>query len=345
MWARAFPSLGPEAQRLVRALAVLDGSSLSLASVAAVLDAPQQRAAEITAGLAVAGWGIVTEDRFEITPAARGHFPELVPDMLPAEVDHVLADVAAVAQAHTTSSGMPPAVRTDTVSLVRAARRHRRFTIAGTVVRAAWRSPTTREDLDWSRELARYGEEMAIAARQPELLIELLNNSAETYAAAADWPGAERAWLRALAIVEDLDDTPRAIHFLHLLVANYLNWQRPHKALDTQLEIVAIHERADDPVKTPQALAAVARTLANTGRADAAIEYLKRADRVLRAHPDHEADSLHATILGDLGQVHARLGRINSARSYYHRALALVVDTDDETANRIRAAQTALPTQ
>jgi hypothetical protein len=111
------------------------------------------------------------------------------------------------------------------VTLVRATGRHRRFTITSTTARAAWRSPTTREDLDWTRQLARYGEDAAIAARQPELLIELLNNSAETYTATTDWPGAERAWLRALAIAEQRDDTPRAIHFFHLLTTNYLNWE------------------------------------------------------------------------------------------------------------------------
>jgi hypothetical protein len=344
-WVRAFPGLEPEAQRLVRAFAVLKGSSLSLASVAAVLEVPQPRAAEITTGLAATGWGTVTEDRFEITPEARYHLPELVPDMSQPEIDQVLAHVATVAHTHTTASGMPPAIRTDTVTLLQAASQHRRFTITSTVARAAWRSPTIHEDLDWTRELACYGENAAIAARQPELFIELLNNSADTYSSAADWPGAERAWLRALAIVEDLSDTPRAIHFLQLLTTNYLNWDQPHRALDMQLEVVAIHERADDPIKTAEAMATVARIMTDGGRTEAAIEYLKRANHTLRTHPHPEAASLHATILGDLGQTHARLGRINSARTYYRRALALVIDTDEETANRIRAAQTALSTR
>ena len=339
---RAYRDLEPDAQRLVRAFAALDGSSLSLVSVATVLEMPQPRAAEITAGLTAAGWGTVSEDRFEIAATAREHLAELVPDILPAEVDQVLAHVAAVAQAHTTTSGMSPAIRTDVVTVVRAAGRHRRFTIASTMARAAWRSPTTREDLDWTRQLAQFGEDAAIAARQPELFIELLNNSAETYTATANWPGAERAWLRALAIAEQRDDTPRAIHFFHLLTANYLNWQRPHKALDMQLEIVDIHQRADDPIKTAEALAVVARIMADGDRAEAAIEYLRRADHQLRTHPHADVASVRATILSDLGQVHARQGRINSARNYYHRALALVIDTDEKTTNKIRALQAAL---
>jgi tetratricopeptide (TPR) repeat protein len=321
---------------------VLDGPSISLVSAAAVLRTPRKRAGETLTALAAAGWGSVTPDRFEIAADAREHLAEVVRSVPPAEVDQVLADVAeATSQAHTS-----PAVRTDMVNVVRAAGRHHRITVAVAVARAAWRSPTAREQLDWCRELARYGEEAAIAARQPELLVELLDSSAEVYAAAADWPGAERAWLRALAVVEDLGDTARSTHFLHLLTTNYLNWERPHKAVDMLLEIVAIHERAGDPVRTAEAQAAVARTMAGAGRADAAIEYLGRADRVLRAHPNvsPEVTSLHATILSDLGRIHAQLGGINTARNCYHRALALVVDTDDRTAERIRALQADLPT-
>lgn len=339
---RTFRDLEPDAQRLVRAFAVLDGQSLSLMSATSVLKMPQPHAAETTASLTAAGWVTATEERLEITPAARPHLPSLVPDILPTEVDEVLAHVAATVETHTTPSGIPKAIRTDVVTLIRAAGRHRRFTIASTIARAAWRSPTTREDLDWTRQLAQCGEDAAIAARQPELFIELLNNSAETYTAAAYWPGAERAWLRALAIAEDLNDIPRTIHFLHLLTTNYLNWQRPHKALDMQLEIVDIHQRAGDPGKTAEALAAVAHIMAAAGRTDAAIDYLTKANHILRAHPDHAVASVHATILSDLGQVHARLGRFNSARNYYHRALALVVDTDEKTTNQIRALQAAL---
>jgi tetratricopeptide (TPR) repeat protein len=345
-WARAFRDLQPDAQRLVRALAVLDGPSISLAGAAAVVELPRPRVVQVLAALATAGWGSATQDRFEVAVDAREHLAELARSVPAAEVDQVLTRVAAVTtQAHTTENGMSSAVRADTVNVVRAAGRHHRVAVAVAVARAAWRSPTAREHLDWCREVARYGEEAAIAGRQPELLVELLDSSAEAYASAGDWPGAERAWLRALAVVEDLGDTARSTRFLHLLASNYLNWERPHKAVDILLEVVAIHERAGDLVKAARAQVDAARTMADAGRADAAIEYLGRADRVLRAHSDAdpEVTSLHATILSDLGQVHARLGGINTARNYYHRALALVVETDERTADRIRALQAALP--
>jgi tetratricopeptide (TPR) repeat protein len=246
-----------------------------------------------------------------------------------------------------TANGIPPALRTDAVSVIRAAHRHHHIPIAAAVARTAWRAPTAREDLDWSREIAQHGEQAAITARQPELLIELLNSSAETYSAAADWPGAERAWLRALAVVEHLNDTTRSVHFLHLLATNYLNWERPHKALDMLLEITEIHERVNEPIKTAQTQAQVAHIMANAGRPDAAIDYLGRADRLLRARPhiNPEVTSLRAIVLSDLGQLHAQMGKINNARSCYHQALALVIDTDDQAAELIRSLQAALQAQ
>lgn len=342
---QAFREFRPDVQRLVRALAVLGGPSISMVSVGAVLAAPKPRAAETVATLAAAGWGAVSEDRFEIAADAREHLAELVPSASPAEVDQILGHVAAVAKMHT--SGMPPAIRTDIANVIQAATRYHRISVAAAVARVAWRSPTTRGDLAWCRELARHGEEAAIADRQPELLIELLNNSAEVYASASDWPGAELAWLRALAVVEDLGDTVRSVRFLNLLATNYLNWKRPHKAVDMLIEIVSVHERSGDPVRTAEAQTAVARTMADAGRTDAATKYLGRADRLLRACPNlnPEVASLHATILSEIGQVYVDIGRINTARNRYHRALGLVIDTDEQTANRIRALQAALPNQ
>jgi tetratricopeptide (TPR) repeat protein len=341
--ARSFRDLQPDAQRLVRALAVLDGTSISFDSAAAVTELPRPQA--VLAALAAAGWGRVTRDRFEIAVGVRERLAELVQSVPPAEVDDVLARVAAVTtQAHKAVGGAPPALRTDTVTVIRAAGRHRRAAIAGDVARAAWRSLATRAHLDWCRELAYAGEQAAIDGRQPELLVELLDTSAEVYASAGDWQGAERAWLRALAVVEELGDTTRATHFFHLLTTNYLNWERPHKAVNMLLEIAAIHERADNLVKAAQAQAEVARIMADAGRTDAAVDYLTRADRTLRAHPgtDPERIRAHAAILSDLGQVHARLGAINTARNYYHRALAMVVDIDDRAADRIRVLQAEL---
>lgn len=342
-WAQALCKLRADAQRLVRALAVLDGSSISFVSVAAVLEVPEPRATDIMSVLTANRWGAIAEDRFEVAVYAREFLAELAQTVSAAEVDQVLTLAAAAVQPYLDK--VPPlTVRVDLVSVIRAAGRHRRSDIVGEVARVAWRSPAMRKDLVWCRELAQCGEDAAIASRQPELLIELLNNSAEVYASVEDWPGAERAWARALALTEDLGDPERSVHFLNLLTTNYLNWKRPHKAVDMLHKIVEIHEHAGDPLKTAQAQAAFARVMANANRPDAAINYLRRADHLLRQLPDHdtEVSTLRATILADLGEVHARSGAINSARTCYRNALTLVIDTDIPTTNRIRTLQKTL---
>lgn len=343
-WEKAHGELHPAAQLLVRALAVLDGQSISLTSAAAVLEVFEPRAAEIAALLAADGWGTVTEDRFEVAICARLYLAELAPTVPAAEVDQVLTRVATMVWPHAGRRTPSLTVRADVVSVIRAAGQYRRGDIVATVARAAWRSPIVRKDPLWCRELAQCGNDAAIASRQPNLFVELLNNSAEVYASVKDWPEAERAWLRALAIVEDLDDTERSVHFLGLLTDNYLNWKRPHKAIDMLLKIVSIHRHAGDTINTVHALRPAARVMANANRPDAAINYLTEADQLLRALPDvdPEITSLHATILSELGQAHAQLGRTNSARNCYHKALTMVVDTDEHTADQIRALQKTL---
>lgn len=133
-WTRAVRDLRPDAQLLVRALAVLDGPSISLVSVAAVLEMPRSRVAAVVSELVTAGWGSLTEDRFEIAAGGQERLSEMVQLVLPGDVDEVLVRVAAVVEVHV--SGMPPAVRTDVVSVVRAAGRHRRVDVVSAVARA-----------------------------------------------------------------------------------------------------------------------------------------------------------------------------------------------------------------
>ncbi|MFL6126391.1 hypothetical protein [Actinophytocola sp.] len=287
-------------------------------------------------------WSSATQGGFDVAADVRGLLAALAESAPPPEVDWMLTRVAgAIIQVLTSHDEIPSAVRTDVVNVIRAAGRLRHTAIAGAVAQAAWRSSTVCEHLDWCRELARYGEDAAITGREPELLIELLDSSAAVYSSTADWPGAERAWLRAHAVAESLGDAARGVQLLRLLTTNYLNWERPHKAADTLLELVAIHERVGNRVKTAEAQAAVARIMTNAGRADAAIKYLRKADRSLHSRPDTQPEL--AMVLSDIGHVYAQLGRINTARTYYHEALALVVDTDDRAAEQIRAMQSVLP--
>lgn len=97
---RTLRDLRPDTQRLARAFAVLDGPSLALASVAAVLDMPPARATKVAADLAAAEWGVATEDRFTIAMEAREYLAKAAVAISPAEVDHVLGHLAAAVRTH-----------------------------------------------------------------------------------------------------------------------------------------------------------------------------------------------------------------------------------------------------
>jgi tetratricopeptide (TPR) repeat protein len=346
-WALTFHDLHPDAQQVVRACAVLDHPSLSLASAAAVLKAP---APHVTASLAAAvesGWGSVVDDRFDVAVGAQPYLRELARKVARTDVRLVLGRIANMI-INMAASGEPirPEIRTDMLSVVRATIRHDEPLVATQVALAASNAVAAQVDLDWWRQLAEAGEDAAIASREPELLVELLDLSARVYSAAGDWQGAERAWLRALSVVEELDDSTRYVHFLDLLAANYRHWGRLHKTIDTLLEVVALREREGDVRTIAEALATVGTTMLDADRLDTAVQYLQRADRMLREklHDDPDSQARRAVVLGDLGRAHARSGAMNTARTCYHQALGLALDAGaDEVANRLRELQATLP--
>lgn len=346
VWPQTFHDLQPDAQQVVRACAVFGHPSLSLVVAAAVVDSSVDQAAEMLGWVDENSWGVVTGDRFEIAAEARPYLRELARWTSEADVRLVVDKVAAaLTHAAQIDTAMTPSIRTDVINVLRTAARNRRPEVAIQVARAAWRTLTPQTDLEWCRKLAEHGEHAAINSRQPDLFVELLDLSAHVYSAARDWPGAERAWLRALAVVEDLGDTTRFAHFLEQLATTYRNWNRPHKAADTLHEIMIIRQRGNDSVKTAEALAAVGTVMFDAGRSDAALHYLGKANRLLRDLSDHTPDTrpCWATVLIDLGRVHATNGSLNSARTYYHQALTLVLDIDESLTQRVRALQAALP--
>lgn len=235
--ARTFHDLQPDAQQVVRACAVLGHPALSLVAAAAVVDSSVDQVAEMLDAVNEHGWGDMIDERFEISAGARPYLRELARWTSEVDVRLVVDRVAAaVTRAARIDTAIPASIRTDVINVLRTATWHRRPDLAIQVARAAWRTLTPQTDLAWCRKLAEHGEQAAINSRQPDLFVELLDLSAHVYSAASDWPGAERAWLRALAVVEGLGDTTRFVHFLEQLATNYRNWSRPHKAADTLYE-------------------------------------------------------------------------------------------------------------
>ncbi|TDV34230.1 hypothetical protein CLV71_14112 [Actinophytocola oryzae] len=346
-WALTFHDLHPDARQVVRASAVLNGPSISLVSMAAAGGFSMSRLNEVLDVASEAGWGRHVEDRFEVAPGARAFLRNLVLSM-PANAVRLMLDRigGAVIAATDEVKAVPPAIRADIIGVIRAANRLGEPALVARVARAAWHVVTPDVSLAWCKQLAEHGEQAAIAVRDPALLVELLDSSARTYSAGGDWQAAERAWLRALAVLDRTSTSERFVDFLGLLATNYRRWGRLHKMADTLLEVVALHQREGDPVKTAEALAAVGTTLFEAGRLDAAIQHLESANRLLQELPDDDvvARARRSVVLGDLGQVYAERGAINTARTCYHRALASALDIgDDAIATRIRELQATLP--
>lgn len=346
MWPQTFHDLQPDAQQVVRACAILGHPSLSLTAAGAVVDSSGDQIAEMLGGVNEHDWGGVAGDRFEISMEARPYLRELARWTSEADRRLVVDRVAAVlTHAAQIDTAMPSSIRTDVINVLKTANRNRRPDLAIQVARAAWRTLTPQTDLEWCRKLAEHGEQAAITSRQPDLFVELLDLSAHVYSSAHDWPGAERAWLRALTLVEDLGDTIRFVHFLEQLATTYRNWNRPHKAADTLHEIMIIRQRGGDSVKTAETLAALGTVMFDAGRSDAALHYLGKANRLLRDLSDDTPAprACWAALLIELGRVHAANGSIDSVRTYYHQALTLVLDIDENLTQRVRDLQAALP--
>lgn len=176
--------------------------------------------------------------------------------------------------------------------------------------------------------------------RAADLAVELDNVCARGYSAAGDWADAERCWLSALWVVDhDFDDLDRRLYYLHQLRVNYLNWNRPHKALD-MLDVAAgalfaaarFTESAD--TKISQAV-----IFTEVGQPDDAIAKLKEAAATLRRAPA-AVPFVRARLLAEDGAAHVLRGSAIAGRNRLRHALAILEDPDQlDDANEQRAEQ------
>ncbi len=192
------------------------------------------------------------------------------------------------------------------------------------------------------------------------MLADLLVRSAQVFANSDDRKAAERQWVRALAVAGQMADRERYADLLLVLGDFYRDWGRLHKALDVLEELVAECERtACSPTALATALAEVGMTMLDARRPISAAAYLSRADDVLTSatapavtsavasageHGEHDGQKdrgddvtrLHASILVDLGRAHEEQESFGAASRIYSRALTLLVDVDDDAADRVR---------
>jgi tetratricopeptide (TPR) repeat protein len=210
---------------------------------------------------------------------------------------------------------------------------------------AVWPVARLVSDPRWWEDLAEAGEALAIADRDPATLVDLLHGGASTFAEYGDRLRAEERWVRALAIVRRDGDRGRGEVVLSALGALYRDWGRLSKALDAYLGLVDLRREAGDPAGTADALAEVGATMHAAGRPRSAMDYFDRADDVLSQAAKPETTAAHASILVWCGRARWEQGHHAAARGRWSRALALLVDIDDDAASRVRALLATEPAE
>lgn len=337
---RSLAALPIDAQTIVRGHAVLGVDQFDTASAAAVTAAVNEA---ITA-LITHGWIVATDDRWTFTPAARNAMADFTPATDPTFTHHVLA---AQAKRHHTMLRGPTdpahdhffARREEIAALLTAAHRHRRHDLVIDLALALWPVAKRIPDPAWYTTLARHGEDAAIAARRPADLATLLHHAAGAFTAIKDYPTAEARWTRARTVWRRLgaDDQVRHVH-AHL-GRLYRDWGRPHRAMDMYLELTMAYHAVHDLPNAADAEVQLGLTMLDAQRPDDAIHHLSQADETLRSIQATHADQAvrHASVLETLGRVLHQHGATRAAKDTYSRALAMLIDVDDEAADRVRA--------
>jgi tetratricopeptide (TPR) repeat protein len=215
---------------------------------------------------------------------------------------------------------------------------------------AAWPAAALVPDPRWWVDLAEAGESLALADRDPAALVDLLHRAATTFARHGERLRAEERWVRALAVSrrDGLHDHRQTL--LSALGDLYRAWGRLGKALDAYLGLVDLRRDAGEPAGTADALVEVGTTMHAAGRVRAAEEYFDRADELMAPITEVEnaaPESLtaHARILVWGGRTRWEQGRHGAARRLWSRALAMLVDVDDDAAHQVRALLAADPAE
>lgn len=343
-WAQSYENLPSVGRAVLRGLAVLDLRSILGADLPAASGGGQVTDREMDT-LIDDGWLIFTESGEWQVPSKPGvwlaHLARHV-DALRA-LNHVTRFAEHLLRV--LDAGTEPLVRVDRnrgraiVATVRAAGRHRRITLATTLAATTWRRMAPSIDRTWWHALAEASEGVAIEAREPSVLVVLLHESGAAFARAGDSFVADRQWRRAFALTEQLGGHERSAALLKLIGDLRRANGSFGRALTIFHELVKLREDLGDQLGLADALAELATTMMCARRGSDAKYYLRRAAETLPLGEDlpPQARIERANALVKIGQGWDRQGSYAAAMSCYSRALAELVDLDDEIAAKARA--------
>ncbi|QQQ77022.1 tetratricopeptide repeat protein [Saccharothrix sp. 6-C] len=193
--------------------------------------------------------------------------------------------------------------------------------------------PALPADVDetWSRALLDLGAELAAALPTSLLLATGFRRAAVHLRGRGAHRLAAVAGMRELAVHRLRDDDPdAAADALHDLAATYRAQGRLHKVVGCADEVLELYLLHDDRPGAARALAHLGELMIEVGRHDSAIKYLSRADKLFEDSADR------ARTLASLGRALWLSGDRAVAHRRFNRALALLIGTDDDEAQRVR---------
>ncbi|RKT55112.1 tetratricopeptide repeat protein [Saccharothrix australiensis] len=224
---------------------------------------------------------------------------------------------------------------------VRANTRAGRHDLAVALAARLWSLPPGDADPAWGHELAWWAAEAAIEARRPEALADLLALSARWFADAGDFVTAEQHGVRESRARRRLGAPDGIAAALWRRAGTYRRSGHPHFALDCYRELAADYLDRGDRHGEARALAATGATLLASHRPDAAAARLDQAMRLYDGLPGTSPVE-RAGVLEHLGRALWRLGERGVALRRLDEALSLLVDVDDEAADRVRRTRAGL---
>lgn len=282
-WPDAYRVLRPDSQTVLTGIVTL---GLDPASTNLVNALPRRDPAMVVMELRDHGWLTAkSNDMWHLDTGARSWLTGRIGQLSPpteAEVaivrlinDHVA--MLGGANADHISECLGP-WRDEITKCVQVAAAFGRQRFAAWLAMIAWAVAYSGGDASWWQELADSGERAAIVAREPELLVGLLNRSAATFLRGGDVRKSEVQWIRALAVANRLGYHDLVGQIQGQLGALYRSTGRLHKALDVHLERLRL---VTDPVAAAGIEREIADTLLAAGRPRMAIVYLKKAEQRL----------------------------------------------------------------
>ncbi|MBB5958486.1 tetratricopeptide (TPR) repeat protein [Saccharothrix tamanrassetensis] len=222
------------------------------------------------------------------------------------------------------------------LSAVRAAGRARLRLLATVLAAHLWTCTPTDVSRQWAEGLADAGTRAAIDDRQPRRLAGLLRLSARWFAASGDFVTANAHGVREWTVWKELGDTAGMIDTLWRRAEIYRADRRGNRELDCYQRLRSLYQGIDDRFGLVRTQVARGVALIVVGRPRNATEQLRDAARAVDDLSDVPPSDL-ASLLETLGRAFWRLGAVGTAKRQFSGALRLLVDHDDQAAQRIRS--------